>query len=208
MTTEDIWTVGGTLTYLTTAAALEILSSDANDTALGTGARTVKILGLDADHAEIEETLTMDGVTPVATTLSYLRVYRMFVVTAGTGGVNAGTITLRRPAGPVTQAEIAIGDNQTLMSQYTIPASKTAFLLKNYINVGKGQDVTGSLLSRVEGEVFQVKKRLLLFENSIVFPVEPEISFSEKTDIVIRGSTSAGTVAVSAGYSLLVVDDS
>lgn len=38
---EDIWTGGGLYPWMTAATSLEIVSDSANDTAAGTGARTV-----------------------------------------------------------------------------------------------------------------------------------------------------------------------
>lgn len=38
---EDIWSGGGAYPWMTGATSLEIVSSSANDTAAGTGARTV-----------------------------------------------------------------------------------------------------------------------------------------------------------------------
>lgn len=50
---EDIWTGGGGYPWLTASTALELLSSSANDTSAGTGARTVTINGLDINYAEV-----------------------------------------------------------------------------------------------------------------------------------------------------------
>ena len=57
--------------YLAAASLLQVSSGSANDTAAGTGARTVTIVGLDANYNVISETLTMNGVTPVQTVNSY-----------------------------------------------------------------------------------------------------------------------------------------
>ena len=81
---ETLWSLGGSYTWRTTAVAMKISSSDAKDTAAGVGARTVTIQGLDANFAEVEETVTMAGQTAsTATTQTFLRVHRAFVVTNG-----------------------------------------------------------------------------------------------------------------------------
>lgn len=50
---EEIWTGGGVYPWLTASTALEIVSSSANDTSAGTGARTVTINGLSDAYAEV-----------------------------------------------------------------------------------------------------------------------------------------------------------
>ena len=45
----------------TTAQALEVVSTDANDTAAGTGARTVTVIGLDSTWQEITQTVPMNA---------------------------------------------------------------------------------------------------------------------------------------------------
>ena len=70
---EEIWNGGGLRYYPSTAAALNVVSTNANDTAAGTGARTVRVTGLDANWNEISEIVTLNGLTPVQTVNSYLR---------------------------------------------------------------------------------------------------------------------------------------
>ena len=119
---EDLIPQGGVYTFQTTAQSLEILSSSAADAAAGTGARTVTIRGLDANYKEIEETVTLNGVTVVALTLTYLRVNFLFIVTAGSGLVNAGTITCRVVAAGATLSVIEIGFSLSHQGIYTVPA--------------------------------------------------------------------------------------
>src|SRR5210317_2657610 len=102
---ETIWQQGGLYSYPPSASTTTVSSSNANDTSAGTGARTVQIVGLDGDYNEISETIILNGQTAVTTTNSFLRVNRGVVLTAGSGGVNAGiiyvgtgTVTLGVPA--------------------------------------------------------------------------------------------------------------
>lgn len=75
-----------------TGYALDVTSSDANDAAAGTGARTIKIYGLDAAGKQLIETVTLNGQTAVTTTGLFWRVFGAQVVTAGTGRKNAGDL--------------------------------------------------------------------------------------------------------------------
>lgn len=117
----DVWEGGGNYTLLAAASQLEILSASANDTAAGTGARTVLISGLDANWLVISETLTLNGVTPVQSVNSYLRVNLMTTVTSGSGQVNAGDLTLRVTGGGTTQAIARAGFGFGRQAIYTVP---------------------------------------------------------------------------------------
>ena len=85
--TSTVWS-GTTSNYVYPASAtvMKISSSDANDASAGTGAQTVNIFGLDANYAEISETVSLNGQTAVNTIGSYLRINQLVVLTAGSGG--------------------------------------------------------------------------------------------------------------------------
>ena len=89
---ETVWAQGGLYSYLASASVLKVSSSSTSDTSAGTGARTVELFGLDANYDEISETITLNGQTAVNTTNEFLRINRMVVKSAGTGGQNAGVI--------------------------------------------------------------------------------------------------------------------
>jgi len=73
-----------------------VLSSSVLDTSAGTGARTINVMGLDANYVLQSEIVTLNGVTPVNTVNTFIRVHSASIQTAGSGGVNAGTITVRQ----------------------------------------------------------------------------------------------------------------
>ena len=130
---ETIWSEGGLYSYLTSATVLKISSASTDDASAGTGARTITISGLDGSYNQISESVTLNGQTAVNTTNSFLRVFRMIVDTAGSGGQNAGkiyagtgTVTSGVPANKY--GVIDVGDNQTLMCFWTVPAGYTAYL--------------------------------------------------------------------------------
>jgi len=205
VTEETVWTQGGVYSYLAAASVLKISSSSVADAVAGTGALTVQIYGLDANYAEINETITLTGQTAVNSTNSYLRIFRMVVRSAGSGGANAGVIyagtgavVLGVPAN--IYAEIAIGENQTLMSLYTVPAGKK--LVVNLLFFASDvNDLTVRFVARPFGEVFQVKRRFIAFQttNEINFPVAA--IFDEKTDLEIRATAKASSTQCSAGFN-------
>ena len=96
---EDIWGQGGNWNQPSSGVLHNIKSSSAADTSAGTGARTIKMAGLDQNFNLTEETVTTNGTTDVITTGKFIIVNRMLVATAGTGNGNAGTITATASGG-------------------------------------------------------------------------------------------------------------
>ncbi len=209
---ETIWEQGGLYAYPASATVMTVSSSSANDTAAGTGARTVEISGLDADYNEISEIVTLNGQTAVNTTKSYLRINRGIVRSAGSAGANAGTIyagTGTVTSGVPANVYLSIngdGDNQTLMSLWTVPAGYTAFLTKMALSTGTSTNtkavLNASLVARPYGEVFQIKERFTLtdgaHEQFYTFP----LSFAEKTDLEMRAFSSSGSVDFNVSASM------
>ena len=125
---SDVWEGAGLYPFQTSATKLEILSASANDTAAGTGARTFTLTGLDANFNAISEVLTLNGVTPVVTVNSYLRVNNLSIATAGSGGSNAGDVTLRVQGGGATQGIARAGYGYAKTAIYTVPTGFTLFV--------------------------------------------------------------------------------
>ena len=107
----------------TTATLVQVVSGSANDTAAGTGVRTVTIMGLDGNYAPISETLTMNGTGAVASTKTFLKVTHFFAASVGSGGVAAGAITCKdSPGASSIYATIAAGQNVSRSAKFTAPA--------------------------------------------------------------------------------------
>ena len=212
---ETVWAQGGLYSYLAAATQLSVSSSSTDDTSAGTGARTVTLFGLNASYSEISETVTLNGQTAVTTTNSYLRIFRMVVNSAGSGGENAGviyagtgTVTSGVPANKY--ATIAIGDNQTLMAIWTVPANHTAYLLQTDVTVATTQNnkyCTASLVARPYGEVFQVKDRFVKAESQTTLTYSLPLEFEEKTDIEYRaiGDSAGADIAISAAFEIVYI---
>jgi hypothetical protein len=122
-------------TYIQPAAAAQrsVSSSSANDSSAGTGARTIRITYYDGSMVGPKTTdVTMNGVTAVATSVSDIRfIEKMEVLTVGSTGANAGTISLfvNNAGGGGTVGTIAISDNSTFWAHHYIPTGKTCYLL-------------------------------------------------------------------------------
>lgn len=163
-TTEVVvWPDGANVGIQHPAATLKVSSSSTDDAAAGTGARTVIIYGLDNDHNEISEVVTLNGQTEVATTKSYTHVNSMTVATVGSGGKNAGilyvgsgTVTTGVPA--VIFNMIYTGYNNSTTGAYTIPAGYTGYIVNGGIGSGQPSGTTAVIGKLVVIDTDQIQR--------------------------------------------------
>ena len=155
-TPETVWGGGGLYTgfpaFDDAAETVEIFSDDANDTAAGTGARTVQLEGLSADWVYQTETLTMDGVTGAPSTNTWRRVSRLMVKTAGSGGKNAGVLTCPHTTTTANVfAKMLAGVNRTTVAAYTTPADVTGYLEYIRVSIIRASGAAGSAFVTLRG---------------------------------------------------------
>jgi len=203
---ETIWDQGGIYSYPTSAIQIKVSSTSANDTAAGTGARTVTVAGLDENYHEAEETVSLNGQTEVLTNTTFIRVFRAFVETAGSSGTAAGNIYMGNgvvsggvPA--TVYAKISLGENQTLMSVWTVPAGYTAYLTQ--IDIGTGtannnQYIFAKIVNRPFGGVFRSSIKVTIQTGESVLDFPAPVVFSEKTDIEARANSSGANNSIYA----------
>ncbi len=205
----DIW-VGPTQ-----ARVHNIVSDDVADTAAGTGARTVRISGLTAwDAAEVHETVTLNGTTPVATTNSYVIIHRMKFMTTGSGGTNAGDIKATAVTDSTLTAVIVAGEGQTQMAIYGVPSTHNAFMTNYYMSAIKASSslsVECSLLVNPipdqQMAAFQIKHTIgLATEGSNYMNHQFYLPFkiSGPAIIKLQGNSSSNNTDVSGGFDLVM----
>lgn len=209
---EDICGTGGVYSGFpeSTLETVTVVSSSANDAAAGTGARTIRVTGLDANYAVLQETITLNGLTPVNSVAQFRRIHTAMIMTAGSGGVNAGTITCNHTT---TTANVffvmQIGTNQTNESAYTVPAGYTAYvkLVTAGIRGSAAAAADLSIWTRSFGGVFRQRRPFAVstscgYQNTIY----GGIMFTEKSDIILRCTAmSANNTVVFAGYDLILI---
>jgi len=189
--------------YMSSAQQLKVSSSSVNDTLAGTGARTLFIQGLDANYLEISETINLNGTTVVTTALSYLRIYRAFVLQSGVfGNSNLGIITITNNAATLTQAIINVDDGQTLMAIWTVPAGKVAYITNISFSSDTNKGARFSLHTRLNGGLIYawlIKYSAFIFSGNIQAPFNIPLQIPEKTDIEMRVTTPAAAGVTSIG---------
>jgi hypothetical protein len=198
---ETIWSRGGVYVYPTSAIQMKVSSSSADDAALGTGARTVSVQGLDQNYNEVAETVTLTGQTEVLTTNTFIRVFRAFVITAGSGGTAAGTIyvgtgTVTAGVPATVYAEIALGDNQTTMTTWTVPAGYTFFVYRGTFSASSNnvsQYILGKFMFRPFGGVFRNAADVTVNTGAIQYDFELPLALPEKSDIEAQAIALSGS---------------
>ena len=197
---ETVWEVGGLYSYPSSAITLTATSaSGATDNGV-----EVTLEGLDSNYGEISETLVLAGSGTATTTKSFLRINRSFV-SGATAPVGAITIA----NGGVTYAYIN-GDNQTLMSLWTVPAGFTAFITQTDVTVlTETNNKFGNvrLVTREFGGVFRTRDLFSAQNVDIVRKYSMPIHIKEKTDIEYRafGSSVNANLRVSAAFEIIYI---
>lgn len=200
---STVWSGGGLYSYPTSASAMGVSSEDDADVSV------VTIDGLDENYNRVSETVTLNGQTPVFTTASFIRVFRGTVDSVEPAGdiwVGTGTVTGGTPANKY--AHISVGENQTLMAVWTVPAGYTAYILSCTVSTGteaSNKYLTARLKVRPFGGVPQTKEVFSLARQSVQSYMHFPTVVSEKSDIEICAITSSGTDAVSATFALVYV---
>ena len=209
---ETIWDGSNLYPWPTAAETLNVVSTDADDTSAGTGARTVEIEGLNSSWAVITETVSMNGTTNVTTTNSFLRVYRVRVVTAGSTGVNEGTITCTNTTSSNVIGQISLGSSgfgQSLMALYTVPAGKTAYLINFDFSSSKDNEHTFRIMVRdntVTDAAWNTKEFASARGGFNDFRKLSIQKYTEKTDLDFQAIASAASAA-SGGFELILIDN-
>jgi hypothetical protein len=208
---EDIWGPGAMLTYPTGAETWEVVSSSGDDTSAGSGVRTLSIITLDGSYdITAEQTVIMDGVTPVALTGTHLRLRAMQAATIGSGGVAAGIITLRVSGGGVTRSAILAGGTTAFDSHYTVPNGKIAVVKSFQPFIPKNEDISVRLRTRFEGadKPFLTGGLVPLFQQPFDQPLNAGTAFPEKTDIHFEAKSLNPSVTVTTVLQLKEYDSS
>ncbi|HEY6018753.1 MAG TPA: hypothetical protein VIY48_02355 [Candidatus Paceibacterota bacterium] len=135
-----LWPNGAFVFPAAAGVQMSVVSTSANDTAAGTGIRTIDIHYLDANLAPMTETVTMNGTTPVLTVATNIRFIQcMHMATFGSGKSAAGNITASN--GGNTHSYVATGDVRCSSSVRMVPAGKRLIVADIF---GGATDATSS----------------------------------------------------------------
>jgi hypothetical protein len=168
--------------WTTTAKLFTVDSSSVNDDgndpeALGTGAQTVFVEGVDdalgtvtgIPFGVITEEVVMNGTDAVTMSTPLWRVNRAYVGDVGSGLTNAGDIDVLDGAAIV--ARIQAGNGQTLQAIFTVPDRTSEQLTKRFLKswrasftgaIPTSSEVTLYLYMRLAGKGWRVQETAIL----------------------------------------------
>jgi hypothetical protein len=210
---ETVWPGGGLLAFPSAALQMKVSSANANDTAAGTGARTVYISGLDSSYNETSETVTLSGQTAVLTANSYLHINEAYVATAGSGNSAAGNIYIGTgvvtSGVPATVYDIIAYDyNKRVTGSYTVPAGYTAYVSQGLFSTGQSggtNSVTGRLMTRGTNDIRLTAAIVTLNNGAADYVFEYPLVVPEKTTIEAQAFGASENNSCSSMFIILLV---
>jgi hypothetical protein len=192
-------------------------------TSADTGAGVIHIEGLTDSGGGVwdvaTETIVMNGQTDVAITKTFVRLYRGFVLHAGSSSANEGDITVEVDATTNAGVFITTGDGQTQQAIYTVPSGKTGYFMKGYVGIGSranpaasasavftwrariNNGATGVFAIKGQVEVMTTANQFWIYEYGV------PVAIPEKSDILIRCDSTSATVGVIGAFDLILVDN-
>lgn len=206
-TETSVWVEGGIYPHgtWTTAQRLFVVSDNAADTG-----QTIFIEGLDAGYNYQTTQVTTNGTTGVLTTPTFIRIFTATIISASNNSANAGEIRFRlgSVSGAVV-AHIGAGFGTTKLSQYTIPAGYTGYILYGDATTFRGG--SGNIGSQVRMMIRPFGGAFVLafvaevvngyYRNDFKIP----LAITEKSDIDVRILADANNTVASCNYQLILI---
>lgn len=161
---------------------INVVSSSASDAAAGTGARTLVIRYIDANGGKNVITITLNGTTTVSTSVSpnCSDIEDFFVLTSGSGGSNAGTITVT--VAGVAIAVMAVNDNHWNYARHIVPTGKTCLINQVRMNANgvSGYGYLATYDAYFASATFTRRRlcanfRVVTGQNEVFVPFDPPI---------------------------------
>lgn len=210
---DDIWE-GAAVNFVypdqTTGERMTLVSTNANDTAGGSGIQAVDVHYLDNSGNHLHEVVPMAGLTPVHTVATNIRfqqyIYSSLITAGSIGTAAAGDITIYRygDAARIYNV-IKTGGNISLNSQRMVPNGKTFHMNFIKANAVDNKPVSVRLRATCDYEnnltqgIFIFNEIFELYNSSEVMPLKVPRKFPSLC--IIKGtavsSTAGGTCSVS-----------
>lgn len=202
------------------ATALRVKAGgNANDTANGSGARAVTLVGLNAAGELISETIATAGASASApSTKTFIRLMDAFVSASGTyatqtSASHVGTITIENAAGTGDWALISDGSfprGDSEIGAYTVPKGRSAYVQS--IRLASDADKKANIVlfkrSGILEAVAPYSPMVLVAEfpavsGSLQVDYDPPLAFPQLTDFGFMASVSASTVDVTVSFDVI-----
>ncbi len=194
---ETIWPEGGLYPWKTSAGALEVVSTSADDLPAGAGIGAISLTLLDGNYNETVMPITLNGTTAVAISGTWLRINGGLITTKGSGAasvgaVNAGDIIIRDSGAGTTRAIIPATKGILRQAVYTVPAGYSLQIISQYIAFNRGTGGGATRYLTVTGYIQNssgvTRRPLDLSCNGEAYRHDgiPGITLPEKTDFAME----------------------
>jgi len=208
---EEIW--DGSVAYTFPATALMTSISQTTDQAALRG-ETVEVQGLDANYALVTQDAVLGNpsTTVVTLTTPLLRCFRMKIQSSV---VADSTVRVHNAGETTDYAVISVGNQQTEMAIYTVPASTTAFITSYYAhhNPTTGQGFTSNPIrlwkrDNANGYAKQIEHIVGVPEDGgFQHFFTPYLKIEAKYDLFLTAQPVGQASDISAGFDIILVDD-
>ena len=195
---ETIWDDGGNYTFPTSAVTMDVVSTSGSDT------MDVLISGLDANYAEISETVTLTGTVAVTTSASFLRINSAIIL----AGSNVGDISISNGGTKYGFIGATLGTTQS--SVYTVPAGHSLYLLRIDVcsgtNNGQKYLTFRNVVTTSAGRTLRVAEATFA-TSQVSFDRQVPFKIGEKSDFHFEAKSSSAENEVSIFLEAILVKD-
>jgi len=206
---ETIWEADGLKVWQTTAQTIDVVSTSVLDTDIsGIGLHEIVIEGVDGNYAFVRDTVDLNGVLTTTSTQTFLNVYRVYGVAAGSAGDNAGTVSGEYSTTNDPAFGILPGFNQSQLAFYTTAEGETAEILQVKVLPFKQANAAFevNMYIREFGGLFRLRETFGGHSQSAggVYPFPIPFRIPEKSDIEFRlDETSSSNMGASVSFIIL-----
>lgn len=188
---------------------------NANDTATGTGARQITLVGLNAEGQIITDTIATNGASAgPASTKEFLRLVDAYVSQSGTYASqtalsHAGTINIESTGGDlwaqIPDTDIPRGDSE--IGAYSVPQNHTLFITNVRLQSDASNKVNLVMFKRED--ILQTSApysgMILLgefpsFAGQDQFTFDPPIKIPQLSDVGFLAKSATGTISVATSF--------
>ena len=195
---ETVSSISKIVPLLTSADTFYLTGTDAVDTAAaGTGCRTVQLQGLDASWDIVTSTVDMAGVGNTANFgTSFLIPLQLRCMTVGTGGFNAGLITLYQTTGPVSHMVMSAETGRSQSSRWAVPDGYKAKVEGFFASEGSSKGSSIALYAKFFGGAWEEIAPMKMLDSSTYVRFPYAIPFATKTVFEVRAKSALGSAKV------------
>lgn len=209
----------------TSNTALEVVSTDVDDTFLGAGARTIYYEGLQNSGGNlvvVSDVVELNGTTAVALPDSLIRLYRWYVASSGTyasqsAGSHQGDITIRESGAGNVWSKIENNGFPRAQSQigaYTVPSGYTAYVSKISYSVESDKEADilmfkreGVLNTSAPYNAMTLVTEINSATGNYTVEYRTPLKFEEETDFGFLGKLKANTGPMTVDFEIKLIQN-